>query len=122
MGKAVFSDKTRQTLTNAQGVLKACCACCEKSFCTKFPNCALAGTTAATRLIRRRILARRVEAAVKKLRANLNRCESCGAWVCNDCFVIPDSGDGLCRACAQKIGISGQSSADITLNRKCKHK
>ena len=50
------------------------------------------------------------------LRRELLFCDSCGKWVCDDCFLIDDgkgNGIGICTACALAQGISGLTSAQF---------
>lgn len=50
------------------------------------------------------------------LRRELLFCDSCGKWVCEDCFLIDDgkgNGIGICTACALAQGISGLTSTQF---------
>ena len=50
------------------------------------------------------------------LRQELLFCDSCGKWVCEDCFLIDDgkgNGIGICTACALAQGISGLTSTQF---------
>lgn len=54
--------------------------------------------------------------ALLNLRRELLFCDSCGKWVCEDCFLIDDgegNGIGICTACALAQGISGLTSAQF---------
>jgi hypothetical protein len=55
-------------------------------------------------------------AAIQKQRLNFAFCDSCGKWVCEDCFLIDDgngNGIGICTACAKERGITGLTSAQF---------
>lgn len=50
------------------------------------------------------------------LRRELLFCDSCGKWVCEDCFLIDDgkgNGIGICTACSLAQGLSGLTSAQF---------
>jgi len=49
--------------------------------------------------LRQAIYNRRMAKAVQTLALHFNRCETCGQWVCDECYV-PDSGYGSCKSCA----------------------
>jgi hypothetical protein len=55
-------------------------------------------------------------AAIQKLRLKFNFCDTCGKWVCEDCFLIDDgngNGIGICTACAKERGITGLTPAQF---------
>jgi hypothetical protein len=54
--------------------------------------------------------------AIQKLRLNFNFFDTCGKWVCGDCFLIDDgngNGIGICTACAEERGITGLTGAQF---------
>jgi transcription elongation factor Elf1 len=54
--------------------------------------------------------------AIQKLRLKFNFCDTCGKWVCEDCFLIDDgngNGIGICTVCAKKHGITGLTGAQF---------
>jgi hypothetical protein len=55
-------------------------------------------------------------AAIQKQRLNFNFCDTCGRWVCGDCFLIDDGngkGIGICTDCAKERGITGLIGAQF---------
>ena len=53
---------------------------------------------------------------LEKLRMPFNFCETCGKWVCEDCYLIDDgngNGIGICTACAKERGRTGLTSAQL---------
>jgi hypothetical protein len=49
------------------------------------------------------------DGTIDKLRTNYNYCETCGRWVCEDCFLCQDDfgGIGICTECAAERGVKG---------------
>ncbi len=58
---------------------------------------------------------RRKKVQLLRLRSNFNYCNSCGRWLCSDCFWVDDGlgGIGICSECGQAQGIKGYTSAQI---------
>jgi hypothetical protein len=54
--------------------------------------------------------------AIGKLRMQFNFCETCGKWVCEDCFLIDDGNGnsiGICASCAKEQSIKGLTSDEL---------
>jgi hypothetical protein len=55
-------------------------------------------------------------ATILKLRFKFAFCDTCGKWICGDCFLIDDgkgNGIGICSACAKERGRIGLTSAQF---------
>lgn len=56
------------------------------------------------------------EKTIMNLRRELSFCDTCGKWVCEDCFLIDDGKGnciGICTACASERGMTGLTSAQF---------
>jgi hypothetical protein len=59
---------------------------------------------------RKKTFFRSLSAVFDKLRLQFNFCDTCGKWVCEDCYCVDDGNGnciGICTACAKEQGITG---------------
>jgi hypothetical protein len=54
--------------------------------------------------------------SVAELRIRFNYCQTCGRWICNDCYLVDDgNGDpiAICTDCAKERGVTGVTNAQF---------
>jgi hypothetical protein len=54
--------------------------------------------------------------SLAKIRLHFNYCQTCGRWICNDCYLVDDGNAnciGICTDCAKDRGITGVTNAQF---------
>ncbi|MDR0916395.1 MAG: hypothetical protein LBN02_04310 [Oscillospiraceae bacterium] len=79
---------------------------------TYIARCAVCGKS---RTIKKKLFCSN-DKTLSELRLRFNYCQTCGRWICNDCYLV-DDGNGnamaICPDCAKERGITGVTNAQF---------